>query len=107
MENNNNGGINEFYAIPEWVTDVDDLSEHLDSTGFQFNILKSLFGMNKHRHSGTSNLRDSKKMIHYSIKNYLQCIRKENIKATYNDVLIGLINELPEKSREKIMMDLR
>ena len=45
VENNgtNDGSKNNFYQIPEWVEDLDDLAEYLDLDGFEFNVLKSLW----------------------------------------------------------------
>jgi len=101
-EKNNSGLKNNFYVIPEYVKDVDDLSEFLNLDGFGFNILKSLFGLNKSRHNGTSPSRDSEKMLHYSIKNLLKLMRTKDKKITVGDVLIQVIDKLDDVDKNKI-----
>lgn len=101
-ENRNSGLKNNFYVIPEYVKDVDDLSEFLNLNGFGFNILKSLFGLNKSRHNATSPIRDSEKMVHYSIKNLLKLLRTKNKKLTVGDILIDVIDKLDELDKNKI-----
>ena len=60
------GGKTDFYDIED-CTDVDDLAEHWDFRGDEFNCLKALVGIAKGaRHSGTSPLRDARKLVHYS-----------------------------------------
>jgi len=96
------GFTNNFYAINKWVVDCDDLSEQLGLNGFLFNVLKSLFGMSQSRHSGTSVIRDSEKIVHYSIRNLMLIKRRDNIKFTIGDLLVELIQRLPEKEQQKI-----
>ena len=65
------GSKNKFYEIPSWVKDLDDLSEHLDLRGDEFNCLKAIYGIAKarqgtSRHSSTGIKRDSNKLLHYS-----------------------------------------
>lgn len=62
----NDGSKNSFYAIPEWVEDLDDLAEYLKLDGFEFNILKSLWVHIGTRHSGTDEKREINKCLHYS-----------------------------------------
>ena len=103
MSKNNSGGLkNDFYKIPDYVKDADDLSEYLKLDGFGFNILKSLFGLNRSRHIGTSPVRDSEKMIHYSLKNLLKLMRTKNKDLTIGDVLILVINKLDDEDKDKI-----
>jgi len=98
-ENNNNGGRNNFYNIPKTVFNVDSLARHLKLSGAGFNILKSLFGINKSRHSGTDTLRDSKKIIHYGIENLLAQL--EDPKLTHADILSNLYKELSKRDKKK------
>jgi len=99
-DNNNNGLTNNFYKIKSFVKDVDDLSESLNLDGFQFNILKSLFGLNKSRHNGTSPLRDSNKILHYGIKNLVKYHRDKD--KDISDILSEVINHMDKDIREKI-----
>ena len=99
-ENNNNGLRNNFYEIEEFVVDVDDLSESLNLDGFQFNILKSLFGLNESRHNGTSADRDSYKILHYAIKNVLKLKRSVGYKI--GDVLMDVISKLRDEDIDYI-----
>lgn len=67
----NDGSKNKFYEIPEWVKDLDDLSEYLDLRGDEFNCLKAIYGVAKsrqgaNRHSSTGIKRDSNKLLHYA-----------------------------------------
>jgi len=99
-KNNNNGLTNDFYKIKEWVVDVDDLAESLNLDGYQFNILKSLFGLNKSRHNGTTPLRDSNKMLHYSIKNLVKYYRETD--KDISDIISEVINNLDDDIKTKI-----
>jgi len=101
MNKVNGGGRNGFYDIPEEVNNVDSLAKFLKASGPVFNILKSLFGLRKNRHTGTSSVRDSEKIIHYGIENYIwQEDTKEN---THSDVIYKLITELEEKDRVRLL----
>lgn len=64
----NDGSKNSFYKIPEWVKDVDDLSEYLQLDPYEFNILKTLWVNIGERHSGTNQEREINKCIHYANK---------------------------------------
>lgn len=66
MENNENGLKNAFYEIPEWVKDLDDLSEYLELDPYEFNILKTLWCHKGDRHSGTNKKREANKCLHYA-----------------------------------------
>lgn len=64
---NTDGSKTSFYNIPDWVKDVDDLAEHWNLKGDEFNCLKAIAGIALgSRHSGTSPIRDAKKLQHYS-----------------------------------------
>ena len=66
------GSKTNYYNIPDWVEDLDDLIEYLDLGFDGGNCMKALFGMaiarktGKTRHDGTSIVRDSNKLFHYS-----------------------------------------
>ena len=66
------GSKTDYYNIPDWVRDVDDLAEWLDLGFDGGNCLKAIFGIaiarktNKTRHNGTSISRDAKKLKHYA-----------------------------------------
>lgn len=62
----NDGGENPFYKLPEWVQDVDTLSEYLELDGYEFNILKSLWSHKGQRHVGTNEEREANKCLHYA-----------------------------------------
>ena len=73
VEGNHNvdGSKTSYYDID--VSDVDTidinwLADKLNLTFYQGNVLKSLYGIanTKDRHTGTSSLRDAKKMLFYS-----------------------------------------
>jgi len=100
-KHNNNGGNNTFYDIPQWVKNVDDLSEYLNATSAMGNVLKSLFGMNKSRHAGTSADRDAKKILHYGVRILLWLKRPQNENIEDVDLLIELYKELPKHKQEK------
>lgn len=60
---------NKFYEIPEWVKDLDDLSEYLDLRGDEFNCLKQymvLQNQDREQVSSTGIKRDSNKLLHYA-----------------------------------------
>jgi len=97
----NGGGYNSFYDIPKEVTNVDQLAKFLKASGPVFNILKSLFGLNKNRHTGTSSKRDSEKIIHYGIENYLW--QPDVEEETHSDVIYKLITELKEEDRVMLL----
>ena len=69
---NTNGSKTDYYNIPDWVFDVDDIAEYLDLRGDEFNCLKAIFGIaiarktGIPRHSGSDMQRDSKKLLHYA-----------------------------------------
>lgn len=67
-EQKNNGLKNSFYQIPEWIKDLDDLSEYLKLDPYEFNILKTLWIHLGDRHDGTNEVREVNKCIHYSEK---------------------------------------
>lgn len=66
------GGKIDYYNIPDWVIDVDDLAEWLDLGFDGGNCLKAIFGLaiarktGEARHNGTSISRDAKKLKHYA-----------------------------------------
>lgn len=64
--NNNDGGRNHFYDIPEWVVDVDDLAEYLELNYALGNVLKSLWINIGTRHAATNENREAKKRVHYA-----------------------------------------
>jgi hypothetical protein len=60
------GGKTDFYDIGD-CKDVDDLAEHWNFKGDEFNCLKALVGIAKgSRHSGTDPIRDANKLVHYA-----------------------------------------
>ncbi|TLP41053.1 hypothetical protein [Arcobacter arenosus] len=67
-ETKNDGSKNDFYKIPDWVEDVDDLHEYLQLDGYEFNILKSLWSRLGNRHGATNPIREAKKCLHYAEK---------------------------------------
>ena len=67
-EQKNNGLKNSFYKIPDWIKDLDDLSEYLKLDPYEFNILKTLWIHLGDRHDGTNEAREVNKCIHYSEK---------------------------------------
>ena len=73
----NDGGKNDFYAIPDWVEDVDTLSEYLELDGYEFNILKTLWHRKGNRHDGTNPKREAKKCLHYANRRMEKIERKE------------------------------
>ena len=73
----NDGGKNDFYAIPDWVEDVDTLSEYLELDGYEFNILKTLWYRKGNRHDGTNPKREAKKCLHYANRRMEKIERKE------------------------------
>lgn len=62
----NDGSKNNFYEIPEWVKDVDDLAEYLKLSFDEGNILKSLWCKIGDRHDATNPMREARKCVHYS-----------------------------------------
>ncbi len=62
----NDGGHNKFYDFPKWVTNLDTLAEYLQLDGFDFNVLKTLTLNLGKRHSGTTEMRELKKRLHYT-----------------------------------------
>ena len=64
----NDGGKNNWYKFPDWVNDIDTLSEYLQLDGYEFNVLKSLTSNLGSRHSGTSIERELNKRLHYAKK---------------------------------------
>lgn len=74
------GGKTDFYDIGD-AKDVDDLAEHWDLRGDEFNCLKALVGIAKgSRHKGTTPMRDANKLVHYAtrIQKRLAKQQKEN-----------------------------
>ena len=60
------GGKTDFYDC-SGCKDVDDLAEHWDLRGDEFNCLKAIVGIAKgSRHKGTDPVRDANKLIHYA-----------------------------------------
>ena len=60
------GGKTDFYDIGN-AKDVDDLCEHWSLKFDEGNCLKAIVGIAKgSRHSGTNNLRDARKLVHYA-----------------------------------------
>lgn len=61
-----------FYDIPDWVGNVDDLAEYLELRFDEGNSLKAIFGVaitrmkKETRHKGTSAMRDGNKLFHYA-----------------------------------------
>lgn len=100
--NNNNGLTNNFYRIEKWVKDVDDLAESLNLTGNLFNILKGIFSTKGDRHAGTNQIRDSFKMIHYSIRHTLSLKRKDDRSISTADILVEIYKQLDEKEKKKV-----
>lgn len=66
LEVSNDGSHNSFYDFPEYVSNIDDLSEYLGLDGFEFNILKSLTHRIGKRHEATDEMREAKKCVHYA-----------------------------------------
>jgi len=62
----NDGGKNNFYDFPSWVTNIDTLAEYLQLDGYDFNVLKSLTINLGERHDGTNPERELKKRLHYT-----------------------------------------
>jgi len=65
------GGKNNFYTFPSFVTNIDSLARYLDLNGAEFNVLKSLTAKLGARHSGTDEKREVKKGLHYSVERML------------------------------------
>lgn len=76
----NDGSKNNFYAIPAWVEDLDDLSEYLELDGYEFNILKTLWVHKGNRHNGTDEAREINKRLHYAQKSKLKHTRQNDEK---------------------------
>ena len=62
----NDGGENSFYKLPDWVYDVDTLSEYLELDPYQFNMLKALWSNKGQRHTATNKHREANKALHYA-----------------------------------------
>lgn len=63
---NTDGSKTSFYDC-KGCEDVDDLAEHWELKGDEFNCLKAIVGIAKgSRHDGTTPLRDAKKLVHYA-----------------------------------------
>lgn len=69
------GSKNNFYEIPVWVKDLDDLSEYLKLDPYEFNILKTLWIHKGKRHNGTNELREINKRLHYAEKSREKYLR--------------------------------
>lgn len=74
---NLDGSKNDFYNIPDWVEDVDDLTEYLKLDFFDGNILKSLWYNIGDRHSGTNRKREARKGLHYSNRRVKKVLKEE------------------------------
>ena len=74
------GSKNKFYEIPNWVKDLDDLSEYLNLDPYEFNVLKTLWIHKGKRHNGTNELREINKRLHYAEKSKEKYLRKEEEK---------------------------
>jgi hypothetical protein len=60
------GAATDFYDI-KGCKDVDDIAEHWNLRGDEFNCLKAIAGIALgSRHSGTSPIRDANKLLHYA-----------------------------------------
>jgi hypothetical protein len=60
------GSATDFYNI-KGCKDVDDIAEHWNLRGDEFNCLKAIAGIALgSRHSGTSPIRDANKLLHYA-----------------------------------------
>jgi len=102
MENGSNDGFkNEFYKLKKYVKDVDTLAESLGLSGFNFNVLKSLFGINKSRHNGTTPERDLNKMLHYSMRSNIEFRRKKDETYSEADIVFLMYTKLDKKEKEK------
>jgi len=66
ISGSNDGGKNSFYDFPDWVTNIDTLSEYLQLDGYDFNVLKTLTVNLGARHGGTSKKRELNKRLHYT-----------------------------------------
>lgn len=64
-KNSNDGGHNNFYDFPHWVTNIDTLAEYLKLDGYDFNVLKTLTVNLGARHDGTNIKRELNKRLHY------------------------------------------
>jgi len=62
----NDGSKNDFYKFPDWVKDVDTLSEYWNLDFYDGNVLKTLTLNLGARHEGTSKKRELNKRLHYS-----------------------------------------
>ena len=100
MAKSNDGLKNNFYKIKKWVSDCDDLGESLNLSGFTFNILKALFGLNESRHSGTSPIRDSNKLLHYAIKHNMSIRRNSKQDINQADILYIVYTKLDKEEQE-------
>ena len=74
------GSKNKFYEIPDWIKDLDDLSEYLNLDPYEFNILKTLWMHKGKRHNGTNELRELNKRLHYAEKSKEKYLRSEKDK---------------------------
>lgn len=75
----NNGGKTDYYQIssaPFKINDFDDFAEWRKLDGFQFNMGKVMWTFNVGRHSGTDEIRDLNKIIHYAKRKKRQLKRK-------------------------------
>ena len=73
MNHNTDGSKTDFYDIEDCI-DLDDLSDHLELTSSEFNVMKSIFGIaierkvGRSRHNGTNSERDANKLLHYATR---------------------------------------
>lgn len=75
QSHNKDGSKTDFYNIPEWVKDADDLAEYLELNFYLGNVLKTLWCNKGKRHDGTNKPREDKKRLHYSRKEAERDIR--------------------------------
>ena len=79
----NNGGITGYYQLssaPFPINDFDDFAEWRGLNGYQFNIGKVAWTFNVGRHSGTDQIRDLNKVIHYAEREKQRLIRQIDTK---------------------------
>ena len=78
----NNGGKTDYYQLassPFPINDADDFAEWRGMNFFQGNILKVVWTFNTGRHSGTDQIRDLNKIIHYANREKERIEREDNL----------------------------
>lgn len=78
----NNGGKTDYYQLassPFPINDADDFAEWRKMNFFQGNILKVVWTFNTGRHSGTDEIRDLNKIIHYANREKERIERESNL----------------------------